>query len=276
MNLLVCVNDLSHSKAIYDLGLRDIIVASKFSTYRKEFKLNDIKMLNNDFNIFVSFYDLLPQNKIDEVKDYISELIDLGITNFIINDIGLLEMLSSFNVNIILDNITLNTNYSSIKLWQEVSVGSCVLGREITLQEMLEISDEVEVCAQVQGKYPIFTSIRKLVKNYEQAKGVDDLGNFIFLKDKSRSKLYPTIQNDNGVIMFSDFEQCSIEELSLFKNFKYLIIDQVLVENETNVEIVKLYIDKLNGRNVLIDDVQALSTNKQSKGFLYKKTLYKL
>ncbi len=276
MNLLVCVNDINHANALASLGINKIIVSSKYSTYRNSFSIDEIRTLNDKFEVFVSIYDFISEDVLDELTEYINELIEIGINKFIVNDVALVEILGDMDVKIILDNITLNTNYESVKIWNDLGVSSCVVGRELTEIECLEIVSNAPSSIHIQGMYPIFTSVRPLLSNYGLQKnvGFDDYN--VNLYDKMRSKYYRMIETDSGVILFSDFEQCSIESLDKFNQFEYLIIDQPFVNNNSSINVVKLYLKKLAGGEVFLEDIQKLSEFKQSKGFLFKKTLYKL
>ncbi len=275
MNLNVVCNDIDHFNMLVDLGIENLIVASNYSSYRKGFDIAKIKQcLLKRSNLIVSFYDLISESKIDEVTNYIDDLILLGVKNFIVNDSGLVYYLCNKNVSVILDNITLTSNYETVSVWQQFGINKLALGREITLQEINNICEKSssEIYVHIQGSFPIFTSIRKLLTNYQDAKKITELGKHISLFDKDRNSSYKIIENKSGVVMFSSYEQCSIEELTKIKTVNF-IIDQPNVNNETSVEIVKMYLDFSNYN---LEDIQKISELKQSKGFLYKRTLYKL
>ncbi len=274
MKYKVVANNVSHFKLLNQLELDTIILASKYSSYRNSFSLDEIEecfMLNQ--NISISFYDLISETIIDEVVEYINYLLEMGIRNFIVNDTGLVYYLSGYDVNVTLDNITLNTNFESINMWNSYGVGSVVLGREITLSEINEIynNSNIEVIVHIQGIFPIFTSIRKLLTNYQVEKGTNFTNEQVYLGSLERQAKYPFIENNNGVVMFSNYEQCSIEDLDKLLVKTYLI-DQPFVEDEVNVQVVKMYLDG----NYQINDIAKISKFKQSRGFFYKKTLYKL
>ncbi len=275
MNYYVVANDLEHFKKLNDLDVKAIIISSKYSTYRESFSLDEIKScleLNKD--IFVSFYDLISESKLSETILYINELINIGVENFIVNDTGLVFYLSKHSVNVILDNITLNTCSKSINMWKKFNVNGCVCGREITLDEINVICDnsDISIFVHIQGSFPIFSSIRKLLSNYKEAKGVDTLFDETYLYDKDRSNSYRISENDFGTVIFSSYEQCGIEDIDKLKTINF-IIDQPNVCSDINIQIVKYYLDY---KNHSLNDIQSISEFKQSRGFFYKRTLYKL
>lgn len=275
MKISVVANNFNHFKLLHALEIDEIILSSKYSSYRKSFTIEEIiECFKIDKNITVSFYDLINETIFDEVAEYIDNLLDIGVRNFIVNDSGLVYYLNKREVNVTLDNITLNTNYHSINIWSEYNVSKVVLGRELTLEEINEISkhSEIETVVHIQGMFPMFSSIRKLVENYQKAKSVEDELNDVMLVNKERQAKYPIIQNDFGVVMFSAYEQCGILDIENIVTKSYLI-DQPFVDNETNIEIVKMYLDY---KQFTINDIQRISKFKQSRGFFYKKTLYKL
>lgn len=275
MELIVVANDLDHVSKLVDNGIDNIVVSSIFSSYRDSFSIDDIKKsfkITN--NLYVSFYDLISETNLDEAISLLNTLLDLGVENYIINDLGLIQFLKPFNVNIIYDNITLNTNYETLNILNELGINSAVCGREITLDEINEISSKTKMktVVHIQGMFPIFTSIRKLVENYENAKNTSIMKDQLALYQRDRSAKYPIIENDNGVIMFSSYEQCGIEEIDKL-NTDYLLIDQVFVSNDENIKVVKMYQEY---KNYLMQDIKNISKYRQSKGFFFKKTMYKL
>ncbi len=275
MELIVVANDISHVKDLCDLGINNIVISSKYSSYRLEFDLDDIKKsyeLNN--NIIVSFYDLISEDIIDEVTLYIDTLVEIGIRNFIVNDLGIIQYLKQFDVTITYDSITTSSNYETINILNSVGINKVVLGREITIKEINEIVDNsnCELIVHIQGAFPIFTSIRKLLTNYSKAKDVTFSNDNLALYQKERSAKYPIIEKDNGVVMFTSYDQCGIEDINNIKA-KSFLIDQVFSSNQDSLDIVKMYMDY---KSYKLEDVQAKCNNKQSKGFFYKKTMYKL
>ncbi len=275
MNLYVVANDVEHFNKLNQLPLKSIIVSSKYSTYRTPFTIDEIKTcFETNPNLFVSLYDLISETNINEVIAYLNELMEIGVQNFIVNDSGLVYYLQDYNVNVILDNVTLNSCSTSINMWKQFNVFGCVCGREITLDEINDICDNaiVDIFVHIQGSFPIFTSIRKLLTNYQHAKDVKHLSDDVSLYDKERNNTYKIIEKDSGVVMFSSYEQCSIDDIDNLKTVNF-IIDQPNVSSQTNLEIVKCYLDY---QNYSISDIQKLSSLKQSRGFFYKRTLYKL
>lgn len=275
MELIVVANNLEHVRTLCELKINNIVVSSKYSSYRQEFSIDDITKayeLNN--NIVVSFYDLISESIIDEVTSYIDKLIEIGVANFIVNDFGLVQYLKQFDVTITYDSITTSTNYETINILNSVGINKVVLGREITVKEINEIADNAkcDLIVHIQGAFPIFTSIRKLLTNYSKAKDVSFSNDNLALYQKERSAKYPIIENDNGVVMFTSYDQCGIEDISKI-NVKYFLIDQVFSSNEDSLDIVKMYMDY---KSYKLEDIQAKCNNKQSKGFFYKKTMYKL
>lgn len=275
MNLTVVANNTQHFNELNTLNIETIVLSSTYSSYRKGFTVEEIETcfeINN--NIAVSLYDLISESKIDEVTKYIDKLIEIGIKTFFVNDSGLVYYLQKYDVKVILDNVTLNSNANSINMWKKFGVNGVVCGREITIDEINGICDkcDMDIYVHVQGSFPIFTSIRKLLSNYKIARDVDCDLSKASLYDKERDSNYNFIESDNGVVMFSSYEQCSIEDLDKLHTLNF-IIDQPNVCDDINISIVKMYLDYTN---YSMESIQGISELKQSRGFFYKRTLYKL
>ncbi|MFV0498671.1 MAG: U32 family peptidase [Bacilli bacterium] len=275
MKIMVVANDVEHVKMLLDLKVDAIIVSSKYSSYRRAMDFDSIKeSLTLDPNIYVSIYDLISESDLDETLNYISKLLKLGVKNYVVNDFGILEFLMKSDANIIYDNITFNTNYESINCLESMKIKSFILSREITVEEINEICDNTnsEIIVHIQGMFPIFSSVRKLLENYCNAKTIPNHFKTAKLYQKDRRSKYPIIETPNGVIMFSSYEQCGIEDINAL-NLNTFLIDQPFVNNDINVKIIKMYLDYSNYK---IKDVMNISKYNQSKGFFYKKTMYKL
>ncbi len=275
MKYSVAANNVEHFYQLNNYDLEMIILASKYSSYRQSFNIAEIEecyKVNN--NIAVSFYDLISETKVDEACGYLKQILAIGVKNFIVNDSGLVYFLRQYDVNVILDNISLNTNYESCNMWKDFGVNGVVASREITLAEINEMSEKstIDIYIHIQGSFPIFTSIRTLLTNYYNEKKIDDKHSNLYLYDKLRDSKFVITENDSGTIMFNAYEQCSIDDLDNLVS-SHFIIDQPLVSSEQNLKIVKMYLDY---KNYSIDDVSSISEIKQSRGFFYKKTLYKL
>ncbi|MFV0423979.1 MAG: U32 family peptidase [Bacilli bacterium] len=275
MEYFVVANDLEHVKMLSKINVNTIIVSSKYSSYRNEFTLSEIEESLKIFsNLYVSIYDLISESIIEDVTNYIDNLLDIGIKNFIINDLGLIYYLQKFNVNIIYDNITITTNYEMINILSDFGIDNFVIGRETTLKEINDIAANTtaNTIVHIQGMFPIFTSIRSLISNYFEVKNIDLTAEKLSLYQRDRQVKYPIIEKSNGVVMFSSYEQCGIEDIAKM-SVDFLLIDQPFVENSTNINIVKMYQNYLS---YTIDDITEISNYRQSRGFFYKKTMYKL
>ena len=149
------------------LAIKDYAVES--NTY---FTLEEIKNISDSFSgeIFVKLNKNLMNDDIPFVKDILVQLDKMNITGVFFYDLAVLELKRELNLNIDLvwNQTHMVNNYKTCNYYYSKGVKYALLGKEITLDEILEIIDLSDITSMVEvvSKPSVAFSKRKLVSNY--------------------------------------------------------------------------------------------------------------
>ena len=131
----------AYAESTYDDSIKDAIKITK--TYGKKF--------------YLTVNTLFKQKELKEVFLFLDEIVELGIDAFIVQDLGVSQMLRNKYPNVELHASTQMTITSSkaIKLVRDLGFKQVVLARELTLKEIKsikkEIGDDIKLEAFVHG-----------------------------------------------------------------------------------------------------------------------------
>ena len=195
------------------------------------------------------------------------------------------------------DPHTLATNSFSCNYWGERGAYRTCLSKELTINEILEITGKsnYEIEVQVQGMLCMFQSVRKLVDNYfmysNKENYIEEYSNSkkLFLYSQDRNERYPIFEDSNGTHIMSANDICAIEELDrlIEAGVTAFKIEGVLKDEEYITEVTTIYRDAID---LYYEDKEAYEDEKQDfyndierikpkyrevdLGFFYKKTMY--
>lgn len=194
-----------------------------------------------------------PQEKeILKFKKVINKLVALNIDKFIISDLGILNIFIELNSQdkVVLDLQTYVTNKYSAKSLLSLGIDSVILSKEITLNDIKEISNfnKGNIGLLCQGYYPITYSKRPILnsyyKNFKKKKN-DDLH---FIKEENREDLFFLTETKNNLKVYYN-KQYSLfnylQEISAL-NIKYLKIDSVFLEKNEIIQYINIYKEAIN------------------------------
>lgn len=236
--------------------------------FEKTFSLDDIKALKKETNkeIFVSFNQIIFENKLEEYKKALKEVDKLGVNGIIIGDVAALTY--NLNTPLILDQLHLNNSYMTINYYANNGVFGIVLTNDITKQEINEISLNTNAILfkQVFGYPHLSTSRRKLVSNYFKHFNKTNNNDKFQIKEKKSESSYNIYEDDFGTHILGD------KVLNLFGidlDVDYLIIDGILLDD------IKDALDMFTKNNIdLLENINQVY--KTDTGFIDRKTIYKV
>lgn len=121
--------------------------------------------------------NIVPHNRdLAELREYITEVGRLMPDAFIVSDLGVFDMCQRYapNVPIHISTQANNTNWASAKKWHEMGAKRIILARELSIDEIREIRDNVpdglELEVFVHGAMCVAYSGRCLISNYLTAR----------------------------------------------------------------------------------------------------------
>ena len=282
----ICIKELSECGAdIFILGNDQYAnrLVYSFSTLEMAAANKLIKSLNKEIyinlNLIVHNNDL---NKVSEFLDFVSEL---DVDGIIFGDLGVYQLAKRKGIEskLIYNPETLNTNHYDPLFWHNKSIKGLTISKEITLEEVKEISKncEIEISLIGHGHLNMFHSRRPLIENffkYTNSEYDEYMENRkLRIVEEIRDESYPIFQDSHGTHIFREKSLESYQEVNVLKNsIQVFIIDGIFRDTNYLVETTKNYKQLLTTPNY---DLKAKELSKlyeidHDSGFLYKKTVY--
>ncbi len=284
MKILTKVNNQELSKYLkftnsFLYGLKN------YSVDYYELDINEIKCLLNKYNdieLFISINKNIFNKDLDDLKDKLIELSKLNIKGILFYDLSVLSLVKSLklDIDLVYHQTHMVTNYNICDFYYNLGVKYAYLSTEITVDEMLEISDKTKIDLMVYfiGHPIISHSKRKLVSNYYKHLNKENNNKLNIIKEKNRDIKYYIEENDLGTnILTGDILNGSKAFLSLKDKISYGILDNNYIDDDMFLKVLELYSNKLNEKiedDKFLKDIELLIGNYD--GFFYTKTMYKV
>ena len=246
------------------------------------FTLDEIKEIVSlgNHSIFIKMNKNMFNHDIDKLKDILIEIDKLNIKGVLFYDLAILELKKELNlsVDLVWNQTFMVNNYKTCNYYYSKGVKYALLGKEITLDEIIEIINKSDINSMVEvvSKPCVGFSYRKLVSNY-----YSDLGlsrdtklnilekvtntNYILNENNDGTNFYlDIVTNGTGIIKDIYNSGCPyiiFKELGLEDCFSELITD------------TKKYIDNGCSDDSYVEKYKKLG---DSTNFFFKKTIYRV
>lgn len=251
--LLPLISDLKDINKFKRRGVFTFLFAlEEFSIGYKAFTLEVIKTL--DIDVYLLVNRILTDKDIDKFEKL---NIPKNVKGFIIEDLGLYEVLKNKGYNLINFQNHLNNNYKTIN-YNLKYFDSLVLNNDITLEEIKKIlnNSNKKLCVQLFTRQMIFYSRKPLITNY---------GNYY--DENINSNLNVNLGENKLIVKESDYGTCI---------FNKDITDLRFILNEINDEKVMFYIIDSSLIEDIDDFLKFKKFSSTTDGFLYKETIYRI
>lgn len=258
------------------LPLKDYAVESIIS-----FSLAEIKDIvkNSECEIFIKINKNLLNEDIDELTNILKELDKLNITGIFFYDLAILELKKELDlkVDLVWNQTHMVNNYRTCDYYYNHGVKYALLGKEITLDEIIEIINKSKITSMVEvvSKPSVAFSKRKLVTNYYKDLG-KEVNNDIVVKEKVTDTNYEFIEDSNGTSIFLDKITNGTSVIKdLYKaGCEYIIFREYGIDNFKDLVIdTKKYIEDKCSDDKYISKYKKLG---DSTNFFFKKTIYRV
>ena len=258
------------------LSLKDYSIGSNIY-----FSLNEIKEIVNSTNkeVFINMNINIMNNELEEIKEILKELDKLNITGIFFYDIAILQIKRELNlkVDLIWSQTHMVNNYKTCDYYYSKGVKYAILGKEITLEEILEIINKSKITSMVEVvSIPnIAFSKRKLLTNFYKDLNKDISYN-IEITEKVTNDKYLVKEENKGTSFYQNkiMNGTSIIKELYDNNCKYIIMREENIPDFKELIIdTKEYIDNKCMDNNYKDKYKKLGDN---TNFFFKKTVYKV
>lgn len=261
------------------LSLKDYAVQSP--EYYSLEEIKTIKQENPNLEIFININKNLLNKDIEPLKIILQELDTLGLTGIFFYDLALLQLKQELNLktDLVWSQTHMVNNYKTCNYYHSKGVKYALLGKEITLDEIIEIIKNTTITPMVEvlSLPSVAFSKRKLITNYykdlnkEPKKELD-------VTEKVTSSIYTLTEDENGTSFFlKDLTNGTSIIKDLFNNgLEYIIMRGYGVAEDLFEEILKDTKDYLANScsdNSYIEKYQKLGSN---TNFFFKKTIYQV
>ena len=258
------------------LVIKDYAVES--NTY---FTLEEIKNISDSFSgeIFVKLNKNLMNDDIPFVKDILVQLDKMNITGVFFYDLAVLELKRELNLNIDLvwNQTHMVNNYKTCNYYYSKGVKYALLGKEITLDEILEIIDLSDITSMVEvvSKPSVAFSKRKLVSNYYKDMGIDG-SKEIIVNEKVSNLNFDIKEDSNGTVFFLDLITNGTGIIrDLYDNgCSYIIMREYGIDNFR--ELVNDTMEYIKDSCSDLSYVLKYKKLGDSTNFFFKKTIYRV
>ena len=173
------------------------------------FSIDEIKDIKNKFNkeIFVKINKNLMNEDIEKVKSILIELDKIGINGVFFYDLAVLELKRELNLSLELvwNQTHMVNNYKTCDYYYSKGVKYALLGKEITLDEIIEIINKSKITSMVEvvSKPSVAFSKRKLITNYYKDLGKSS-NNELIVTEKVTDSNYHLVEDNNGTSFYLD------------------------------------------------------------------------
>lgn len=172
------------------------------------------------FNIFAHNEDIKP------LKDYLETIKDIPVDAFIVSDPGVMSLIKEIipHAELHLSTQANMTNYVTANFWHQMGVKRLVLARELTMNEIREVRDnipeEMELESFVQGAMCISYSGRCLLSNFM----IDRDANrgqcahpcrwkYKLVEEQRPGEYFPVEEDNRGTYILNSKDLCMLEHI---------------------------------------------------------------
>ena len=216
---------------------------------------------------------------IEKVGNILIELDKIGINGVFFYDLAILELKKELNLNIDLvwNQTHMVNNYKTCDYYYSKGCKYALLGKEITLDEIIEIINKSKITSMVEvvSKPSVAFSKRKLITNYYKDLGKRGSEELI-IHEKVTDSNYHLIEDSNGTSFYLDIITNGTSVIKeLFENkCQYIIMREFGIDNFNElITDTKNYISSGCIDNNYVSKYKKLG---DSTNFFFKKTIYKV
>ena len=245
------------------------------------FSLSEIKEIikKSKCEVFIKINKNLLNEDIDDITSILKELDKLEVTGIFFYDLAILELKNELELktDLVWNQTHMVNNYRTCDYYYNHGVKYALLGKEITLEEIIEIIKKSKITSMVEvvSKPSVAFSKRKLVTNYYKDLG-KSIEKDIIVKEKVTNTNYEFFEDNNGTSIFLDkITNGTVIIKDLYdNNCQYIIFREYGIDN-----FKELIIDTMNYIKSHCEDERYVSKYSKlgdSTNFFFKKTIYRV
>ncbi|MBF0466678.1 MAG: U32 family peptidase [Nitrospirae bacterium] len=210
--------------AVY-LGLSEFSLRAKSGGF-SEFELkNAIELTHRTGKKAYVTINIFPHNRdIGLIKDHISFLAATSPDGLIISDPGVFDMMTKFapHIPVHISTQANITNYRSAQFWERLGASRLVLSRELSIEEISEIREQVSIELEcfVHGSICISYSGRCYISSFLANRSANEglctnscRWQYTLMEEKRPGEYFPVYENQRGSYILSSKDLCMLPHL---------------------------------------------------------------
>ena len=234
---------------------------------------------NKKCEVFVKLNKNFFNDDIEPLKVILKKLDELKVSGIFFYDLGVLQLHKELNLSVplIWNQTHMVNNYRTCDYYYEKGVKYALLGKEITLEEIIEIIKKSKITSMVEvvSKPSVAFSYRKLITNYYKDLGKNGT-NKLTVKEKVTNTNYNLFEDSNGTSFFMDVitNGTGVIKDLYDAGCKYIIMREDGVSSfDELLYDTKKYIESGCNDSKYVSKYKRLG---DSTNFFFKKTIYKV
>ena len=234
VELLAPAGDLEKFKTAIQYGADAVYLAGDklgLRTASKNFSLDDIKEATKiahdlDKKVYLTLNVISHNKDLEGVDEYIQSLDEAGVDAFIVSDPGIFQKVKTLapSKEIHISTQANITNTATVEFWKSLGADRVILARELSLEEIKEIKDEVKdsimIEAFVHGAMCMSYSGRCLLSNYMTGRSAN-MGDcahpcrykYYLMEEKRPGEYFQITEDENGSYIMNSKDLCMINHI---------------------------------------------------------------
>ena len=243
-------------------------------------EIRKIKENNPNIEIFVNINKNLSNDDIKPLEAILKELEQLNITGIFYYDLAVLKLKQELGLktDLVWSQTHMVNNYKTCNYYHSKGVKYALLGKEITLEEIIEIIKNTTIIPmfEVVGLPSVAFSKRKLITNYYKDLNKEPKSKIV-VREKVSNADYELQEDYNGTSFFlKDVVNATGIIKDLYEvNLQYIVLREYGIESIFRELIIdtKKYIESNCQNNDYVEKYKSLGDN---TNFFFKKTIYQV
>ena len=269
------VTELKSLNKIDQYNVDLLIVPTIFSTLTDfVVELRDLPLFENK-NIALKLDKIIEEDELLKLEHFIIESKQYNIKYYIYTDMSVYCLLKKYNLEqtSVFFSKTINCSTYDIKQYNNLNI-KCLASTELTIDDLIKISNIENNFIYTYGYFSIFYSKRKLLSLYKEYANLDyqSQNKKYSLLEETREEHYPVIENKNGTFVYGSYNYLLFKEIELLNKNNYFYISSLFINEDDLLKIINIYnLGFINGFNdELLNELKTINNNTGSS-FLYLK-----
>ncbi len=193
-------------------------------------------------NFFINLNKNYQNKDIKNLKKFLKEMANQKIAGILFCDFAIIELSQKYSFNLIWHHEHFVTNSETINAISEIN--GAVLATELNIKEIKEIRKNTNktLFLQVFGYFPIYISVRKLIKNYCQTFQIQKPTKQLHLT--TENNFQPIIEDQHGTIIYHSEMLNALPFQKEITKLDYFIINGTLLTNKQVKTAVACFINQ--------------------------------